>query len=666
MHRSLAAELPLTDPSGVFLVLFVVVLLMPRLAERLRLPGIVGLTVGGIIIGPFGLELVERDGTVALLGGAGLLFLMFEAALELDRDVLHQERRQTIFFGVATFVAPFGFGLIVHLWLDYSWLAALLLASCWSSHTLLAYPLFQRARVTGNRAVTVSLGGTVITDTAALLFLVGVARFEEGDLGWTYVLTVFPLLVAAGLAIMWLLPRITTWFFASIGQERSARFLFVMVALFGASGIAQLAGVEPIIGAFLAGLALNRHIAGGSTLATQVRFFGAHLLTPMFMISVGMLIDPALLFADGETLQRAVGFTVAVVAGKAVAAAVTGRMFRWRNAEIGALFSLSVAQAAATLAAVFVGFEIGLLDDSTVNAVILVILVTCILATVVGDVVTSRLPPPPAKVERLGLRVLLPIEDGLEPATTIRVAAALAAADGGTVVALAVLPSGTSATVAGQRRNSLAAGVERSVLAAGADASSEVRLDSSSRTGILSTAAERDATCIVVGWSGAPTRRETFFGEAIEGLLVGTAVPIVVVRAASVESRPRRIVLALDERDRRIDHRSAVQLASATAGRLGSALRVPVVVCKTSAEVAPHLDAAVDAVHVSSNGELGELLVRETSAGDFVIKALATTKVGLGNRFVRQTQGLDDRVVLAISPARTDLTDDRAEELSEV
>ncbi len=262
----LGSSVPVTGPSGVFVVLFLAVLVMPRVAEKLRLPGLVGLTVGGVLIGPYGFGILERSGVVELLGGAGLLFLMFEAGLELDRDSLRDERRQTLTFGFLTFSMPFLFGAVIHLWLGYSWLAALLLASCWSSHTLLAYPVFQRARVTGNRAVTVGLGGTVITDTAALLILVVIARLDQGDLDWTYALTTGPALVVAAVAILFALPRVAGWFFASIGQERSARFLFVMVALFASSSLAQAAGVEPIIGAFLAGLALNRQVVHGSAL----------------------------------------------------------------------------------------------------------------------------------------------------------------------------------------------------------------------------------------------------------------------------------------------------------------------------------------------------------------------------------------------------------------
>jgi Kef-type K+ transport system membrane component KefB len=652
----LSLDLPLASPSGVFLVLFVVVLVMPRLAENLRLPGLVGLTVGGMLIGPFGFNVLEREGLVALLGGAGLLFLMFEAGLELDRDVLRQERRQTAVFGVLTFAAPFALGTAVHLWLGYSWLAALLLASCWSSHTLLAYPVFQRGRVTDNRAVTVGLGGTVITDTAALLFLVAVVRLEEGDLNLSYLVTTGPALISAAVAILWALPRIGAWFFASIGQERSARFLFVMVALFAASSAAELAGVEPIIGAFLAGLALNRIVVHGSTLSTQVAFFGSNLLTPMFMISVGMLIDPALLISDGTTLIRAAGFTAAVVGGKALAAYVTGRLFRWRRAEIVALFSLSVAQAAATLAAVFVGFDIGILDESTVNAAIIVILITCVLASLTGGLVVSRLPPPPAKIERLGRRVLLPLSDRTPLGSQLRIAAAIAARDAGTVLPLTVLGYDTAPADLRQRRAVLVDTVERMVLASGAEAQSEVRLDSSRAAGVLHAAIEQDATCVVIGWKGWSTLRESFFGEAIDSVLARTSVPVLVVRPSTVEQAPTQVVVAYEDSDQRLDHRRAVEIAAVVGERLARALKVPLVVCKASADSPVDLDAIADRVVVAPDGRLASLLQTTTTHGDVIVKPLPSTRAGLGNRFVRQTQGLDDRVIVATSPASTDIT----------
>ncbi len=651
----MSIDLPFTSPAGVFVVVFAVVLVMPRLAERLRLPGLVGLTIGGIVIGPFGFELVEPRGPVALLGGAGLLFLMFQAGLETDRDLLRQERRQTAVFGTLTFAAPFAVGFAVHLWLDFPLLAALLLASCWSSHTLLSYPLFQRAGVTDSRAVAVGLGGTVITDTAALLFLVVIARIDQGDLSWEYAITTGPVLVTAAVAIMWGLPRFAAWFFAGIGQERSARFLFVMVALFSAAGLAEWAGVEPIIGAFLAGLAMNRLVIPGSALAAQIGFFGANLLTPLFMISVGMLVDPALIVSDAETLRQAAGFTTAVVVGKALAAFITGRVFGWRRAEIAALFSLSVAQAAATLAAVFVGVEIGLLDESTVNAVIIVILVTCVLSSFVGDLVTTRLPRPPMRVERLGKRVLLPLSGPGHSQATVPIAAALASADAGTVVPLTVLTLSASPVQVRERRQEMVRGVERAVLALGAEAESEVRLDTSPGSGVLHAVVEQDATSIVVGWKGWSTRRETFFGENIDALMLRSPVPVLVVRAGAAAS-VERVVLAIDDSDLRLDHRPGVRLAAATATRLAAANRTPLVICSESpVDLAAYgLDPAMRQRAGDENTDLVTLLTEITGPGDIVVKGLATTGLGLGNRLVRLTRALEGRTLIAASPSRTD------------
>jgi Kef-type K+ transport system membrane component KefB len=649
-------DLPLTGPSGIFVVLFAVILVMPRLAERVRLPGLVGLVAGGIIIGPFGFGLVARDGLVAVLGVAGLLFLMFEAGLEMDRDMLRQERRQTAVFGVLTFVFPFTFGFVIHLWLDYSLLAALLLASCWSSHTLLSYPIFQRARVVGNRAVTVALGGTVITDTTALLVLVAIARVHQDDLTWGYAFTMLPLIAAAGAAIMLALPRVATWFFSSIGQERSARFLFVMVTLFGSASLAQLVGVEPIIGAFLAGLAMNRLVVPGGTLSAQISFFGSSLFTPLFMISVGMLVDPALLFSDSQTLQRAAGFTLAVVAGKAAAAAITGRAFGWRRAEVGALFSLSVAQAAATLAAVFVGFEIELLDDSTVNAVILVILVSCVLSSIAGSAVAARLPQPPTRVDRLGKRVIVPMStpDGTDQAIVF--ASALAAADTGTVLPLTVLDLRTSPTEVRELREQMVTGVERTVLARGADARGEVRLDSSPGAGVLHAAVEQDATCIVMGWKGWATRRESFFGEHVDALLLGSPVPALVVRstAGGVVGNGRHVVLALDDSDLRADGRPGALIAAAAAERIATAMKLPIVICRASDQLPSDLvkGQIVERVVTGDGGDIIELLQDNTRAGDIVIKGLPTTEARLGSQFARLLRSLGGRTFIAASPTR--------------
>jgi nucleotide-binding universal stress UspA family protein len=376
----------------------------------------------------------------------------------------------------------------------------------------------------------------------------------------------------------------------------------------------------------------------------------------LFMISVGMLVDPALLFSDSQTLQRAAGFTLAVVAGKATAAAITGRAFGWRRAEIGALFSLSVAQAAATLAAVFVGFEIGLLEDSTVNAVILVILVTCVLSSIAGNAVAARLPQPPTRVDRLGKRVIVPMStpDGTDQAIVF--ASALAAADTGTVLPLTVLDLRTSPTEVRQLREQMVTGVERTVLARGADARGEVRLDSSPGAGVLHAAVEQDATCIVMGWKGWATRRESFFGEHVDALLLGSPVPALVVRstASGLVGAGRHVVLALDDSDLRPDGRPGALIAAAAAERIATAMKLPIVICRASDQLPSDLvkGQIVERVVTGDGGDIIELLQDNTRAGDIVIKGLPTTEARLGSQFARLLRSLGGRTFIAASPTR--------------
>jgi Kef-type K+ transport system membrane component KefB/nucleotide-binding universal stress UspA family protein len=645
----LAVTAPFTQPAHVFLVLFALVLILPRLAERLRLPGLAGLIAGGLLVGPNGLGLVEREGTVALLGGAGLLYLMFEAGLELDRDELRNHRRPAVVFGVLTFVFPFAVGAAVHAWLGYATLAALLLASCWSSHTLLAYPVFQRARVVSNPAVAVGVGGTIITDTAALLVLVVIARAHEGDLTVGYGLTTAVLLGVAALVILVVVPRVADWFFASIGQERATRFLFVVLVLFGSAALAETAGVEPIIGAFFAGLALNRHVAEGSPLAGQVRFFGANFLIPLFLISVGMLMDPAVLFSDPETLRRAAGFTAAVVVGKLLAAAVTGRLFGYDRVEVASLFSLSVAQAAATLAAVFVGFQIGLLDESTVNAVILVILVTCLGASVVATRAAPRLPQPAAKLGKLGSTVLVPMSDPDDAEPVLRVASLIAAADAGTVVPLTVLDLEATSQEVRALQEHLTEGVERRALAHGADARSVVRLDFTPSAGMLHAAVEQQASCIVMGWKGTSTRREAFFGDEVDAMIAAAPVPVVVCRPGE-NGRSPRVFLAVDADDLDPGGRPGLELARAVAIRLAERAKLPLVLVNVADEV--ELDDALGGQHFHEafkerDRSLGSLLMDLTVPGDIVVKGVSTVRVGLGSQVPRLARSLRGRTVLA-------------------
>jgi Kef-type K+ transport system membrane component KefB len=535
-------DLPFAEPGLIFAVLTAAILVAPLLARRLRLPEIVTIVVVGFAIGPTGLGLIERAGVVEVLGNVGLLYLMFVAGLELDLDDFIEHRRDSIGFGAVTFVVPMILGTLSALALGYGTLASLLLASCWASHTLVTYPVFQRVGTTGNRAVATSVGATIITDTAALLVLAVVARAHQGALTPVFWATLLPSMAILAAGAVLGLPRVARWFFSGRGQDRSLRFLFVMVCLFVVASLAEVIGIEAIVGAFLAGLALNRSVPNGGALMERIDFLGASLFIPLFLLATGMLIDVQVLL-DPRTLLVGASFTTVALAAKLIAAYGTGRWLRYEDAEIGAMFSLSAAQAAATLAAIVVGLNVGLIDEETVNAVMMVILVTCIVAPAAASRYAARLPRP-APDRDLGEVVVVPMANPATAPRLMRVASAFARADGGIVVPLMVVPSETDQEGLQQARD-LDDEVMQVAQSAGAEARSVLRIDASAEAGIAHTVVEHQGSLLVMGWKGGTIRRGALFGGIIDGVLSRTAVPTLLVHEGDWDVR--RVLLVIDE-----------------------------------------------------------------------------------------------------------------------
>jgi Kef-type K+ transport system membrane component KefB len=644
-------SLPLDEPALVFVVLFAAILVAPLAAQRARLPGIIGLIVSGILVGPNGIGLIERAGAVELLGGVGLLYLMFQAGVELDLDEFASNRRHAVGFGMATFLAPMAIGTLGHLALGFQPLAAILLASCWASHTLLAYPAYQRVGQVSNRAVTTTVGATIITDTAALLVLAVVARGHQGDLDAGFALTLLPALAGALFVILWALPRLARWFFSGLGQDRAIRFVFVVVALYGASAVAEIAGIEPIVGAFLAGLALNRQIPNASQLMTQIEFLGSSFLIPVFLISVGMLVDPRLALTDPGSLGRAAGFVAIVLGAKGLAAVITGRALGYERAEVGTMFSLSTAQAAATLAAVFVGLQVGLIDETTVNAVVIVILVTCVTSSLAAGRYAPLLPRPPMKESTIGQTVLAPVISPELSATLMRIGAHLAAPDSGRVVPLTVLDLETGSDVVEEHRARLVAESERMVLAAGADAQSVVRLDLTASAGILHTAVEQGATCLLMGWRGYTTRRESFFGERVDAIVALSPVPVLVCRQGH-DDDITRIVLSVTTRDLSPAGLPGLELATLVANRLAAQARIPLlIVAQQETTLVPALvDGARDHHLTLDERNPQTALPDHTRPGDLVVIGISPLRAGLGQNAPRLARALPERTLLAVAP----------------
>jgi Kef-type K+ transport system membrane component KefB len=391
----LAVEFPPESAEWTFFVAAVVLLVGPVVAARLRLPGLVGIVLGGMLVGPFVLDWVAREGVVEALGDLGLLFLMFLAGLELDLDEFQRNRTPALRFGALTFSLPFVLGLLLVLPFGYGLATAALYGSLWASHTLVAYPIVQERRLTRHRAVGMAAGGTVITDTLALFVLAVVVGSVESDDRSSVILVKLLLgLVVLGVYCAIVLPRLGRWSLVHLGGGTVPSFLFLLAALTSAALVADRMGLEGIVGAFFAGLALNRLVSTTHAEAKEsFEFVGAALLVPFFLLSTGMLLDPRQ-FTELDVLVLAGASLAIVLVGKATAAFVSGRLSGFALPEIKLVFGLTVAQAAATLAAVTIGTEVGIFDEELLSATLVVVLVSVIVSSVVTSRATRVLEPP--------------------------------------------------------------------------------------------------------------------------------------------------------------------------------------------------------------------------------------------------------------------------------
>lgn len=381
MLLSLSFSLPISNPTIQFLILFVIIFFAPIIFNKIRIPSLIGLIIAGAIIGPFGLSLMMRDSNMIMLGNAGLLYIMFLAGIEIDVEEFKKNSSKSIVFGLITFTIPMVIGYFAGKYLlGLNDVSSILLASMFASHTLIAYPLISKLGAGKNRAVTITVGGTMITDTLALLVLAVIMAMHEGSAGPVFWTKLSISMILFALIIIFLFPIITRWFFKR-SSDSTSQFIFVISMVFLGGFLAELAGVEAIIGAFLAGLTLNKLIPSVSPLMNRIGFVGNAIFIPIFLISVGMLIDYKAFITGWGTIKVAVVMTVVATLAKFLAALLTQKIYGYTNAERKLIFGLSNAQAAATLAAITVAHSVGLLDDTILNGTIVMILVTCTIAS---------------------------------------------------------------------------------------------------------------------------------------------------------------------------------------------------------------------------------------------------------------------------------------------
>lgn len=377
-----AFQLPLEHPVLIFSLILFIILLAPILLQRIRIPGIIGLIISGIVIGPHGLNILGESLFVDVFSTIGLLYIMFIAGLELDLNQFKVTRNKSLLFGFYTFTIPLAIGFpVCHYLLGFDFNASLLTSSMFATHTLLTYPIVSKLGISKDEAVAVTVGGTILTDTAVLIILAVILGSHDGGLSQEFWIRLGISLVLFSAFMFVLIPRIAKWFFRKLESEKHSHYIFVLSVVLFSAFLAEIAGLESIIGAFAAGLALNKLIPNSSALMNRIEFIGNSLFIPFFLISVGMIVDVSVIASGPMALIIAGTLTVVAVVGKYIAAWFTKITFKYTKGEGLLIFGLSGAHAAATLAVILVGYRAGIVDDNILNGTVVLILFTCIIAS---------------------------------------------------------------------------------------------------------------------------------------------------------------------------------------------------------------------------------------------------------------------------------------------
>ncbi len=617
-------------------VLLIIVVFGPIVSERFGIPAIVGLIFGGVIFGPFVIGWLEQGGVVSNLGAIGILYLMFLAGLAFNMRAFLENRNSAIAYGLLGFILPFGLSMMVMLALsEISVLGAALIGAMWASNTLVAYPDVKAAGLANNRGVSAAVSAGVVADLLSLTVLAFATATavidlepelfdisgEAIDLVGSVTIQptnpdpLLPLWIALPLLAVfcfWILPKATNWFFVNVGRSRMQRFVFALAGMAAGATVATLGGIEGLIGAFLAGLGMNRLVPANGSLMDRLDFVGAAIFVPAFIVSIGLNIDPAVLF-DVETLLLGALFTVFVVVGKTAAAVITGLGFRYSWDEIGIMSTLSFGQAASTLAIAQVGLSLGMFDQLVVNAAVLAIVATALITSFGTRFFIERVPRPASPETVVGEHVLVDVRDnGSASEVFLALAAGIARPDNGLVIPYSVTERGGM--------EAARAMVDRATAAAsaqGLDSEGVVRVDDSFTDATVNLIEEIGASLVMLSWSGPRFAADYVLGNDIDKVGELSPVPTMAVRVL----RPwRRIVVALGDvsADWRKDD---ARLVLSAVRRLRRTTPVPLVVFTGNPELLAGRVGDEEFVEVVSDSSQRRSLIDRLERDDLLIAA---------------------------------------------
>lgn len=542
-----------SNPLGIFLILLLIILVTPIVFNRFKIPHIIGLIIAGMAVGPYGFNILARDASFELFGQVGLLYLMFLAGIEIDMFNLRRNLRRGITFGLLTFAIPLFLGIIVCRYaLGMGMLASLLVSSMFCAHTLIAYPIISRFGLQKQQSVVIAVAATIFTVIGSLLVLAGVTGIKRvGYLEPALVLRILGGLCVYCIAVVYLFPRITRWFFKRY-SDPILQFVYILAMAFLAAQGAVWAGVESVFGAFFGGLVLSRYVPARSPLMVRLEFVGNALFIPFFLIGVGMLINIGVIRTDTSSIVYAVAMSVTAMAGKWCAAFVAQKLFKFRSVERSILYQLTNAHTAVALAVVTIGFNMGILNETILNATVLMILATCTVSSIGTEHAAAKLKTRMLTQEAVSgggaekkshTRTLIPVANPV----TARELVDLAILMRGRVV-----PGSMMYALHVRNENTpLARSVSRSSLDTAISSAAAVdeevtpleRYDLNFVTGVINVMAERDITELIIGLHRRNNFIDSFFGDKVEQLLKATNRMVVISRFLIPVNTLRRVVV---------------------------------------------------------------------------------------------------------------------------
>ena len=531
--------LPLTQPVAIFLLVLVIILFSPTVFDRLRIPRVVGLIVAGVVVGPYCLNLLAYDASFKIFGEVGILYLMFLAAVEINMYHLKRNFRSGLFYGILTFLIPMVAGLIVSKYVfAVGWETATLLAVMYSAHTLVSYPTVSRFGLASNKGVVIAVAGTIVAVLLALLVLAEVVNISRtGSFNWIELAYLVVLSAVYGVALYFIFPRIARYFFRKY-NDSVAQFIFILAMVFVSSLVAEIIGLEAILGAFFGGLVLNKFVPERSDLMRRITFVGNAVFIPYFLIGVGMLINVGVLFSRWGVIFCAAVMSAVALLSKWGAVFITRITYRLGFSEGLMMFGLSSGKAAATIAATMIGYQYGLLSETLMNGAVVMILICCIVATITTDsaakkiriqLTTKEMEEDPDPERKHFSRPLVGVANPVTAEGIVRLTGFMRSHTNTLPLTLIYVRN---------HENPQRMGTGREALRRGTTAAAEMnikaeeieRYDYNVVAGLTNTLKERNSSEIIIGMHRKTAIVDTFFGSITEQLVKATNKMVILSR----------------------------------------------------------------------------------------------------------------------------------------